>query len=369
MARNSELVRQWEILREIDGARHGVSIQKLAALRGVHPRTIRRDLEALGRAGFPLWDDKTNGTSMWKLRAKPFARLEETGLGVMELSALYFSRALVTSLAGDPLHDDLDRAFGKLERALPPGCRTFLERLPVLMAAKTGGRKTRDDKKLQDVVSRGIDASLRHRRITMRYASASSRRTKDYTVEPLRFAYALGGLYLQAFVPEYGEVRTFAVERIRTLAVLDEQFQPRPLPVEPFGHSMGVFSGEPAEVVLEFDADVAPYLREREWHRYSAMSRSMAARIRPMSCAHIACSSEPSSSWYSMPGWTNWMTPDLSRMNVTEVAGRSGPVSHQSFRVPVRHSQSIATGNWKSLASTARRTRATSSGSSLPAFG
>jgi predicted DNA-binding transcriptional regulator YafY len=267
VARNSELVRQWEILREIDGARHGVSIQKLSALRGVHQRTIRRDLEALGRAGFPLWDDKTNGTSMWKLRAKPFARLEETGLGIMELCALYFSRALVTSLAGDPLHDDLDRAFGKMERALPPGCRTFLDRLPTLMAAKTGGRKTRDDRKLQDVVSRGIDASLRHRRITMRYASASSRRTKDYTVEPLRFAYALGGLYLQAFVPEYGEVRTFAVERIRTLAVLDEQFQPRPLPVEPFGHSMGVFSGEPEEVVIEFDADAAPYVREREWHR------------------------------------------------------------------------------------------------------
>jgi predicted DNA-binding transcriptional regulator YafY len=267
MARNSELVRQWEILREIDGARHGVSIQKLAALRGVHQRTIRRDLEALGRAGFPLWDDKTNGTSMWKLRGKPFARLEETGLGIMELCALYFSRALVTSLAGDPLHDDLDRAFGKLERALPPGCRTFLDRLPTLMAAKTGGRKRRDERKLQDVIARGIDASLRHRRIAMRYASASSRRTKDYTVEPLRFAYALGGLYLQAFVPEYGEVRTFAIERIRTLAVLDEQFQPRPLPVEPFGHSLGVFSGTPEDVAIEFDAGVAEYIREREWHR------------------------------------------------------------------------------------------------------
>jgi predicted DNA-binding transcriptional regulator YafY len=267
VARNSELVRQWEILREIDGARHGVSIQKLAALRGVHQRTIRRDLEALGRAGFPLWDDKTNGTSMWKLRGKPFARLEETGLGIMELCALYFSRALVTSLAGDPLHDDLDRAFGKLERALPPGCRTFLDRLPTLMAAKAGGRKKRDDRKLQDVVSRGIEASLRHRRITIRYASASSRRTKDYTVEPLRFAYALGGLYLQAFVPEYGEVRTFAIERIRTLGVLDEQFQPRPLPIEPFGHSLGVFTGTPEDVAIEFDAEIAEYVREREWHR------------------------------------------------------------------------------------------------------
>src|SRR5690606_38613547 len=41
MARNQELVRQWQILRDIDSARHGVSIAKLAALRGVHERTIR----------------------------------------------------------------------------------------------------------------------------------------------------------------------------------------------------------------------------------------------------------------------------------------------------------------------------------------
>lgn len=266
MARNNELVRQWEILREIDGARYGISIAKLAAARGVHTRTIRRDIDALGRAGFPLYDDKTNGTSMWRLRAKPFHRLEETGLGLMELCALYFSRALVESLAGAPLHDDLQRAFGKLERALPPGCRTFLDRLPVLMKAKGAGRKKRDEKKLQDVVSRVLDASLRHRRVTMRYASASSARTKDYTVESLRLAYALGGLYLQAFVPEYGEIRTFSVERIRTLGVLDEQFKPRPMPVESFADSLGVFSGTPADVAIEFDAEVAECVREREWH-------------------------------------------------------------------------------------------------------
>lgn len=58
MARNSELIRQWEILREIDGARTGIAIAKLASMRRVHQRTIRRDVEALCKAGFPLYDDK-----------------------------------------------------------------------------------------------------------------------------------------------------------------------------------------------------------------------------------------------------------------------------------------------------------------------
>jgi predicted DNA-binding transcriptional regulator YafY len=267
MARNSELVRQWEILREIDGARNGISIPKLAALRGVHTRTIRRDLDALGRAGFSIWDDKTNGTSMWKLRAKPFARLEETGLGLIELCALYFSRTLVDTLAGAPLHDDLERAFVKLERALPSGCRRFLDRLPTLMKAKTAGRKRRDERKLQDVLARAVDASLARRRLAMRYASVSSARTKDYVVEPLRLVYAFGGIYLQAFVPEYNEVRTFSVERIRTLAVMDEQFEPKPMPAEAFPDSLGAYTGKPERVEIEFSAEVAEFVREREWHK------------------------------------------------------------------------------------------------------
>ena len=97
MARNSELVRQWEILRDVDAARTGIGIAKLANMRAVHPRTIRRDLDALVRAGFPLFDEKVTGTSMWKLRAKPFRGLEQLGLSVTELCAVYFGRTILAS--------------------------------------------------------------------------------------------------------------------------------------------------------------------------------------------------------------------------------------------------------------------------------
>jgi predicted DNA-binding transcriptional regulator YafY len=100
MARNSEVIRQWEILRAVDGARNGIVIGKLASELNVCARTIRRDLNALCRAGFPLYDEKVNGTSMWKLNTRPFHRLEQTGLSVTELCALYFSRTLLDTLAG-----------------------------------------------------------------------------------------------------------------------------------------------------------------------------------------------------------------------------------------------------------------------------
>jgi len=101
----------------------------------------------------------------------------------------------------------------------------------------------------------------------MRYHSSSSQRTKDYRIDPLRVSCAHGGIYVTAWVEEYDEMRTFALERIRTLGVTDELFEPRPLPLEPFANSLGVFSGSPEVVEIAFDARSADYVREREWHR------------------------------------------------------------------------------------------------------
>ncbi len=294
MARNAELVRQWEILRDVDGARTGIAVAKLASLRRVHQRTIRRDIQALCDAGFPLYDEKVNGTSMWKLRARPFRALEETGLSVTELCALYFSRSLIAALTGAAFMDDVERALGKLERALPAASRKYLDRLSVLVKAKATGRKKQDDRKVREIASRAMDASLTHRRVDMRYASASSRRTKNYIVEPLRLSYADGGIYLTAYVPVYEEVRTFALERIETLAVTDEHFDPRPLPPEPFANSLGVNSGRPELVEIEFDTSAANYVEGREWHRSQEITPREDGSILLRLCV---CDDRPLRSW------------------------------------------------------------------------
>ncbi len=267
MARNSELIRQWEILREIDGARTGIGIAKLASLRRVSQRTIRRDIQALCDAGFPLYDEKINGTSMWKLTDKPFKSLGDTGLSVMEVCALYFGHSMLTTMAGAPFADDLERAMGKLRRALPAGSRKYLDAMPTLLKAKTSGRKKQDERKAREFAARMAEAALGHRCVTMKYASRQSGRTKDYTVEPLRISSAHGGIYITAYVPEYGENRTFALERIQTLGLTDDHFDPRPLPPEPFANSIGVHSGSPEPIEIEFDQAVASFIEEREWHR------------------------------------------------------------------------------------------------------
>ena len=59
--RNAEVIRQWKILKTIEAGRW-TSAGALAEEHGVTERTIRRDLEALQEAGFPLYDDRQVGT-------------------------------------------------------------------------------------------------------------------------------------------------------------------------------------------------------------------------------------------------------------------------------------------------------------------
>jgi predicted DNA-binding transcriptional regulator YafY len=267
MARNTELIRQWQILQTIGKAHLGVTIRRLAECHRVSTRTIRRDLAALVEAGFPLYDEKVSGTARWRLDERPFRALAGTSFGVVELCALYFSRSVVAALAGTPFRDELAQALGKIERVLPDRMKHYLDRLPGLVWAKPAARKRHDERRTRALVARLLDASLHRRRARMRYHSFSSRRIKEYVIEPYRLVYAHGGIYLSAYVEQYHQIRTFALERIRTVELLDTHFDLRPgADTEPFAHSLGVHTGPPTHVEIVFDARVADYILEREWH-------------------------------------------------------------------------------------------------------
>jgi predicted DNA-binding transcriptional regulator YafY len=280
--RNAEVIRQWTILREIERARGvGVTIDDLAALCDVTTRTIRRDLQALEEAGFPLFDDKgrDDGKTRWLVNGQAFKGLS-AGLTVSELCALYFSRTLVESLSGTPFRDDVESAFEKLSSALTPHMRQFLDQLPRVIATKGDPARRKDDPKQQRLIARALEATLQLRQANILYHSKSSERTKTYLVHPYRLAFAQGVLYLLAYVPEYGEVRTFAVERLQELSLLEERFTPiEDLPDTAFPHSLGVHSGPPERVEIEFQPAAADYVRSREWHASQQLRDDAAGRL------------------------------------------------------------------------------------------
>jgi predicted DNA-binding transcriptional regulator YafY len=265
--RNAEVIRQWSILRDLEASRR-LTIADLASRTGVTTRTIRRDLEALQESGFTLFDEQIDGKRYWMLGGKPFKRLDETGFTLAELSALYFSRTLVECLAATPFQHDVSSAFDKLTGALTPAMRQFLDKLPLVIQAKgNAARKAPGPARAErEHIARLLDATLNHRRATMKYFSMSSGREKEYLIEPYRLVYSPGGMYLQAFVPEYKELRTFSLDRIRTVSLHEERFTPTALPDAAFAHSIGVNDGPPERIEIAFEPRIAPYVRERQWH-------------------------------------------------------------------------------------------------------
>jgi predicted DNA-binding transcriptional regulator YafY len=279
--RNAEVIRQWLVLREIESRRTGVTIHELAAQTKVSTRTIRRDLQALQEAGFAVYDEGEEAeTKRWRLDGSPFRTIEE-GLTVADVAALYLSRALVESLSGWPLADELRQAFAKIERALNPRMRAFLSTLPQVLSAKAGPRAADGSQRMVDVTRRLFDATRDRRVIEMRYFSATSNRAKTYTAEPYRLTLAQGGVYLVAWVPQYDGFRTFAAERIERLSVGEQTFRKtRELPADLFGSSLGVFWGEPEHVVVEFESGLAPFVRSRVWHPTQRLDELPGGRVR-----------------------------------------------------------------------------------------
>jgi predicted DNA-binding transcriptional regulator YafY len=141
----------------------------------------------------------------------------------------------------------------------------FMDRMPLVMQAKAEPGAQAAAPRTPEVALL-LEATMQHRRVTMRYHSFSSNREKTYVFEPYRLLFGQGGLYVIGMVPEYGELRTFAVDRIEQISLTEERFEPLELPDDAFAHSLGVNQGTPERIELRFAPKIARYVRERVWH-------------------------------------------------------------------------------------------------------
>ncbi len=267
--RNAEVIRQWKILKTIEAGRF-IGTAQLAAEHGVTERTIRRDVEALQEAGFPLYDDKADGRKVWRL-VEGYRQKLAQGFTLSELAALYFSRNMLAFLGRAPFGQDLESAFAKIREALPQKSLPFLSRIQDLFSARPDPWK--DYSKKQDVIAALIDAVLHQRQARIAYYSFNSRRTKSYEIDPYRLVYYRGGLYLYARAHEYQAIRTFAVERVQQVEVREAGFEmPKDFSPSEYARSaFGIFGGKAETIELVFSAEIAGYVRERTWHESQAL--------------------------------------------------------------------------------------------------
>ncbi len=266
MARGDQLARQWSIIQSLQADWNGKTVSDLATDLDCHTRTVYRDLEALQFAGFPIYNEREEGATRWRLleSARPPVPVP---FSLTELMALYFSRDLLQMLRGTVLFDALQGLFRKIKSTLPPETRGYLD---AFQQSVKVGAYPRQNTPAKGAVFEGINQAIgAHTVLSIDYYTMSRGRSGRRKVAPYRLWFFNAAFYLIAYCYQREDIRIFAVDRIRTLTPTDEHFvPPAALDMESLmATSFGVFTGEPVTVRVRFTPRVAGYIQEKIWHR------------------------------------------------------------------------------------------------------
>lgn len=193
-------------------ARGRLTGRELARRLEVSPRTVHRDMEALGAAGVPVFALR-GAHGGWQLDERWRTRVP--GLDEAELQALLMAQPRVLGHAR--LARAAERALDKLLAALPVPLREQASSIQKrLHVDTTGWSGTPEDLSMLPVVQ---DAVSRDRRLAIRYWPAG-RKAAERIVDPMGLVAKGSTWYLVARTP--GGLRTYRVSRIEHARLIDE---------------------------------------------------------------------------------------------------------------------------------------------------
>lgn len=322
-ATQRQVIRQWDVLQALSSAKQGLTLDDLLTALpeeyARHTRTLRRDLEALEVAGFPLINERLDGRVRWRL-IDGFGRIPARTFSPTELMALVMSRHLLKPLDGTQVQASLDSALKKAAAALPQAGRDLADQVQGVFAVGLGPHKTY--RHYRETIDRLTQAITKKITIQMRYDSASRGRLTRREVDPYRLWYASGGLYLVGYCHLRKEVRLFAVERIKTASLTDHPYQlPIGFDLEQYVEdALTVMRGPRMEVELLFEKGTAAWVKDRIWHPSQTTKRLKGGQLRMT--LTIADTRELLGWVLSFGSGVQVVRPDSLRAAVKQEAGR-----------------------------------------------
>ncbi|MFG2627333.1 helix-turn-helix transcriptional regulator [Streptomyces sp. NPDC048473] len=189
---------------------------QLSAELAVSVRTVYRDIESLHAAGIPLYGDAGHSGG-YQLLAGYRTRL--TGLSTGEAEALFLS-GIPGPAADLGLGASLATAQLKLRAALPPELRDQADRMRARFHLDAPGWYTQDEK--VPYLRQVADAVWHSRILDVRYRRWRQPTDVDRRLEPYGLVLKAGRWYVVAGPGP----RTYRVDQILRLTVLDEEFTP-----------------------------------------------------------------------------------------------------------------------------------------------
>lgn len=200
----------------------GISAERLGFRLGVSERAARRYVAILREAEIPIESERGpyGGYRVGRgLRLPPlmFTATEAMGLVMAVLEAH-------GTAAGD---DPVAAAVAKMVRVLPADVARPLEALREVSARRTDPAPPR-----AETTARLVGASVDRRRCRIDYAPAPHRR-RTIEVDPWAVVVRFGRWYVLGWSHVAGARRTYRIDRVLAVEVLDEEFVP-PADLDPF---------------------------------------------------------------------------------------------------------------------------------------
>jgi predicted DNA-binding transcriptional regulator YafY len=263
MSQRQQLERILEIDRLIRAGRHP-NADRIARRMEVSRRVVFKDRDfMIHRLGAPIVYDRAHAG--WAYSDPTFA-LPALMVTEGELLAFFLSVEVARRYLGTPFEAPLRSAVEKVRGSLRGPVTVSLDDLSRHFTLAAPAAAPADERVLL-----GLHQALRdRRRVAMRYFTASRRETSDRVVEPYHLVNQSGDWYLIAWDRKRRDFRYFHAGRIRSLKVLDSEPFARRKDFDPASWMRQAFQvqhGEATErVILRFDAEQAPYIRERVWH-------------------------------------------------------------------------------------------------------
>jgi len=258
------------MIRMFSERQFGITAGELVENFGVSQRTIYRDINLL-KWILPIEEGITAGRRTYRLPPQVKVPLNFT---LPELMALRLSKNQLRYLEGSPFHRDFNSIFKKIESILPARFGNQLDHFAHTIFVHPEAPK--DYHHLEKEIGI-LQESLRQcKACKFTYVSRKRTRPKEYEINPYGLVSFKRGLYLLAFVPEYEEIRCFALDsRVKGIQLIAERYQiPEDFSIEAYTQSgFGIVTGPPEEVMVEFDREVAANVSERIWHQSQSIDK------------------------------------------------------------------------------------------------
>ncbi len=238
------------------------SPDQLAKLLNTSRRTVFRDLKELQKVGVPYYYDPKGGG----YRVEPKFFLPPIDLTLQEALSLCLVINKVREHMPIPFKHSAVMAALKIENNLPVPirdyCRGALQQISIRLNSSAPMQE------LDKVFSQLQRAIIKKRRIRFIYSSLYERKEITTDISPYHLMYQKGAWYVLGRSSLHNSIRTFKLNRIKTLEVLSQGFLEDNFDVNGYlGRAWAMIpEGRIYYVKLRFLPKVATNVSEIHWH-------------------------------------------------------------------------------------------------------